>query len=154
MPFLIFTAAPTERLQVETSLGEQQSARRRVTVRTALGRLPACLRPATLAWLQRGSSSVVLGPSETSVSASGVATLQCHLENWPGLGMTISPANKAVYINPAKHRAKQKAPVVTLRQLAATACRLGRQRPQRPPFHLSASSGHCSHSYPSSPACR
>lgn len=31
-----------------------------------------------------------------------MAILQFHLENWPGFGMTINPANKAVYINPAR----------------------------------------------------
>lgn len=35
-------------------------------------------------------------------SSSVVAILQFHLENWPGFGMTINPANKAVYINPAR----------------------------------------------------
>lgn len=32
----------------------------------------------------------------------GVATLQSHLELWPGLGMAIGPVNKAVSINPAQ----------------------------------------------------
>lgn len=35
-------------------------------------------------------------------SSSVMAILQFHLENWPGFGMTINPANKAVYINPAR----------------------------------------------------
>uniref|UniRef100_A0A8D2HHV3 MOK protein kinase n=1 Tax=Urocitellus parryii TaxID=9999 RepID=A0A8D2HHV3_UROPR len=82
------------------------------------GCLPACPRPATLAWLQRGSpssSSVPAVPRVGESERSGVATLQFHLENWPGLGMTISPANKAVYINPARHRGAE-SPVLTLRQ--------------------------------------
>lgn len=31
-----------------------------------------------------------------------MAILQFHLENWPGFGMAKHPANKAVYINPAR----------------------------------------------------
>lgn len=39
---------------------------------------------------------------ERFASSSVMAILQFHLENWPGFGMTINPANKAVYINPAR----------------------------------------------------
>lgn len=41
-----------------------------------------------------------------------VAILQFHLESWPGFGMTINPANKAVYINPAKRGAAKKATLI------------------------------------------
>lgn len=56
-----------------------------------------------------------LGPrvSGEPGSSSVTATLQSHLENWPGLGMTTSPVNKAAYIIPARHRAAQE-PALTL----------------------------------------
>lgn len=51
------------------------------------------------------------GPGRGCPSRRGVATLQFHLEKWPGLGLTVNPANKAVSINPAKHRAAETATV-------------------------------------------
>jgi hypothetical protein len=88
-------------------------------VRSSAGLPEAChLRGSSAA---RGSVEVFLTPSSPPVSGGsgsggGVATLQSHLENWPGLGMTINPANKAAYINPARPRAVSKSPVLTLLQ--------------------------------------
>lgn len=55
-----------------------------------------------MAPLSSVTPSVHTCPGEPG-SGSAAATLQSHLENWPGLGMATSPANKAVYINPARH---------------------------------------------------
>lgn len=117
------------------------------------GHLPACLRPAPLAWLQRSSwlrcPRYLQSHASGSLSSTGVATLQFHLENWPGLGMTISPANKAVYINPARHRAVEKVPVLTLRRQHHVV-----RTPvlQHPLLHPSASSGAAAHT-PTRAAC-
>lgn len=77
------------------------------------------------------------GPGRGCPSRRGVATLQFHLEKWPGLGLTVNPANKAVSINPAKHRAAEtashSAPPAASRGHAWPPVGLGASVSHRPP---------------------
>lgn len=98
-----------------------------------------------MAPLSSVTPSVHACPGEPG-SSSAAATLQFHLENWPGLGMTTSPVNKAVYINPARHRAAERALALTLGQHLQSPMPfqdLEARALTQSLFHLANSSEHC-----------